>query len=74
MRQTEPALLTIFRVRHRGELDTQRLLDGPVIVESKPGETLIGAADAEAETKLGSAPAVHAVERLGRAILLPEAG
>jgi hypothetical protein len=72
MLQSEPALLTIFRVRLCGELDAERLLDGPVIVEPKDGATILATADPDAADKLRSMETVRAVERIGRAILVPE--
>jgi hypothetical protein len=72
MLQSEPALLTIFRVQLCGELDVERLLDGPVIVEPKDGATILATADPDAERKLGYMEAVQAIERIGRAILVPE--
>jgi hypothetical protein len=72
MLQSEPALLTIFRVRLRGELDAENLLDGHVIVEDEGGATIIAAADPDAERKLGSMEIVETIERIGRAILVPE--
>lgn len=72
MPHTETALLTTFRVRLRGELDAERLLDGPTIVEEHSGATILATADPDAERKLGSMEAVEAIERIGRAILVPE--
>ena len=72
MIQTEPALLTIFRVQLRGELDAEHLLDGPVLVEQDGCSTIIAAVDPDAERKLGSIPVVHSIERIARAILVPE--
>jgi hypothetical protein len=54
MLQSEPALLTVFRVRLRGELDAERLLDGHLIVEEHQGATILATADPDAERKLGS--------------------
>jgi hypothetical protein len=72
MLHTETALLTTFRVRLRGELDAERLLDGPTIVEEHDGATILATADPDAERKLGSIESVEAIERIGRAILVPE--
>jgi hypothetical protein len=72
MPQYEPALLTTFRVHIRGELDAERLLDGPTIVEEHRGATILATADPDAERKLGSIESVEAIERIGRAILVPE--
>jgi hypothetical protein len=72
MLHTEPTLLTTFRVRVRGELDAERLLDGPTIVEEHGGATILATADPDAQQKLGSMDAVEAIERIGRAILVPE--
>ena len=72
MPRTAPALLTIFRVQLRGELDAERLLDGPVLVEEDGCSTIIAAVDPDAERKLGSIPVVRSIERIARAILVPE--
>jgi hypothetical protein len=71
MLQTESVLLTTFRVRLRGELQAERLLDGPTIVEEHHGATILATADPDAERKLGSMEAVEAIERIGRAIIVP---
>jgi hypothetical protein len=68
---TESALLTTFRVQLRGELDAERLR-GPTIVEEHRGATIISTADPDAEAKLQSIETVQTIERIGRAILLPE--
>jgi hypothetical protein len=72
MPHNETALLTTFRVRLRGELDAERLLDGPTIVEEHGGATILATADPDAERKLGSIESVETIERIGRAILVPE--
>ena len=73
MLETGPALLTTYRVRLRGELQPERLLDGPTIVEDHNGATILATADPDAEKKLGSMEIVETIERIGRAILVPEA-
>lgn len=70
----EPRLLTTYRVRLRGEFQPERLLDGPTIVEDHDGATILATAAPDAERKLGSVEIVEAIERIGRAILVPEAG
>jgi hypothetical protein len=72
MPHTETALLTTFRVRLRGELDAERLLGGPTIVEEHDGATILATADPDAQMKLRSIASVEAIERIGRAILVPE--
>jgi hypothetical protein len=72
MLHNETALLTTFRVRLRGKLDAERLLDGPTIVEEHNGATILATADPDAQRKLGSMESVEAIERIGRAILVPE--
>jgi hypothetical protein len=72
MLQSEPALLTTFRVKVRGELDAERLLDGPTIVEPNGDETILATADPDAQNKLCSIASVESIERIGRAILVPE--
>jgi hypothetical protein len=71
MLQSEPALLTIFKVQLRGALDVEGLLDGPVIVEPNGDATILATADLDAERKLGSMEVVEAIERVGRAIIIP---
>jgi hypothetical protein len=72
MLQTGPALLTTYRVRLRGELDAERLLDGPTIVEVHDGTTILATADPDAERKLRSMDGLATIERIGRAILVSE--
>jgi len=71
MLQSETALLTVFRVQLRGELDAERLLDGPVIIEPSGNGAILAAADPDAQRKLGSMEVVEAIERVGRAVFVP---
>jgi hypothetical protein len=72
MQQAATAILTTFRVHIRGELDAERLLDGPTIVEEHDGATILATADPDAERKLRSMDGLATIERIGRAILVPE--
>ena len=64
------AVLTVFRAKLRGELDVERLLDGPMMVDDEDGATIISTADPDAEAKLSAHPAVVGVEKIGRAALV----
>ena len=67
---TADAVLTVFRAKLRAELDAERLLDGPIMVEDEDGATIISTADPDAEAKLTAHPAVESVEKIGRAVLV----
>ena len=66
----DSALLTVFRVTLRADLDPEGLLDGDIMVEEEYGAILISTSDPEAVPKLIAHAAVVSVERVGKALLV----
>ena len=64
------ALLTVFRVTLRADLDPEDVLDGDLVIEDDDGAILISTSDPDAVPKLIAHAAVVSVERVGKALLV----
>ena len=64
------ALMTVFRVTLRADLDPEDLLDGDIMVEDDDDAILISTSDPDAEAKLIAHAAVISVEQVGKALVV----